>query len=359
VALPLPSTAVPLFANAAGRGYYRVAYTAQQNAALAAAIGQLLPAERICLVGDRWALLATQAAVQPRDATADSVTDVLELLLAMRNDPSPEVLDTVASRLRAIDDQIVSSQDRDRYHAVLRAAFRPVFAALGPSSPRDPFDRQMLRTHLLELLGEAQDADALAEAQTVAAHVLAPRRRAYTGVDPMFADAAVALAAEHGDAALYDRMQALTQAVADPDLQSDALRLLARFQSPLLVIRTLDYAVSGQVKNQDSWSLIAELLRNRQTSALAWEYVQQHWPQVKAQLTTNSGGHIVAATGGFCTPQLRDEVADFFASHPVEAADRTLALTLESIDSCIRVRAVQQPQLHAWLLLHAPSGLSQ
>ena len=109
------------------------------------------------------------------------------------------------------------------------------------------------------------------------------------------------------------------------DLKQDALRTLTRFQAPELVERTLEYAVSDQVRSQDSWMLIAQLLSQRETQDAAWAFVQRHWDEIAQRATENSGTRIVAATGAFCTVERRDEVTSFFAAHPVESARRTLA----------------------------------
>ena len=113
--------------------------------------------------------------------------------------------------------------------------------------------------------------------------------------------------------------------------------------------RTLDYAVSGQVRNQDSWIVLASLLRQRETRDQAWTYIQQNWDKVHAQFTTNSGVRVVYATGYFCTAKQRDEVSSFFATHKVDAAERTLAKAIDSINDCIQLRAAQEPSLHEWL----------
>ncbi len=118
------------------------------------------------------------------------------------------------------------------------------------------------------------------------------------------------------------------------------------------MVRTLEYAVSGQVRNQDSWILIAVELSQRETRDLAWNWVQQHWDKVKAQFTTASGANVVSSVGSFCSVERRQQVADFFATHKVEAADRTLAKALDSIDACISLRKTQEPNLHAWLAAH-------
>ena len=47
--------------------------------------------------------------------------------------------------------------------------------------------------------------------------------------------------------------------------------------------------------------------------------------------------------------QGRDEVQSFFATHHVDASERTLAKAIDSINDCIRRRADEEPGLHAWL----------
>ena len=152
---------------------------------------------------------------------------------------------------------------------------------------------------------------------------------------------------------MYDKMLRVAQNATDPGLKADALHLLTRFQDPLLVMRTLQYAVSDEVRSQDSWTLIALLLDRRETQDLAWQFVQQHWTAIAKKATVNSGARIVEAAGSFCSVQKRDEVKTFFAQHPVESSDRTLAKSLDSINDCIHLRAAQEPELRKWLEAHA------
>jgi aminopeptidase N/puromycin-sensitive aminopeptidase len=49
-------------------------------------------------------------------------------------------------------------------------------------------------------------------------------------------------------------------------------------------------------------------------------------------------------------------VQKFFTEHKVEAAERTLKLTLEQINSCIDLRAHQEPNLRTWLQNQTASG---
>ena len=64
----------------------------------------------------------------------------------------------------------------------------------------------------------------------------------------------------------------------------------------------------------------------------------------------------MGATGTFCDAHMRDQVADFFAAHRVEAAERTYRQSIERINSCVDLKSQQEPQLASWLGQHGASG---
>ncbi|HEX3966781.1 MAG TPA: M1 family metallopeptidase [Edaphobacter sp.] len=341
--IPLPTDiAMPVFyANAGGKGYYRTAYTAAQYKAIVASAETTLTApEKIGLLGDRWALVRSGQG---------TVSDYLDLVLALKQDPNAAVLDTAHQQIEKIDSDIATDADRAQFAAVLRRQFAPVYAAMGTPAASDSFDRQQLRGILFEILGAAHDPAVLAQAQQLTARVYAANNRKDKTLDAALSDSAVQVSATNGDAALYDKVLAISKDSGDPGEKTDALRTLARFRDPALVQRTLDYTVSGEVRNQDAWIVFVALLRNRETRAQTWDYMQKNWQKVHAQLTISSGANVVAATGSFCTVQQRDQVVNFFATHQVESTERTLAKALDSIDDCIQLRSAQQADFHRWL----------
>ena len=334
--LPTPRAGF-LYADAGDKGYYRTAYTAEQWKAIEAnAESGLTPAERIGLVGDRWALMR---------AGDGTVGDFLDLALALKTDPNANVIDSALSRVDAIEAQIATDVEGDRLRGVVRREFGPVYAALGGPSKHEPYEHAELREALFEVLGDAKDPAVLAQAESMTQQLLAGQKAA----DPVLADAAVLLATPNGDAEMYERMLRVARTAADPDFKRAALDVVTRFQSRALVERTLEFALSGDVRNQDSWVPIALLLERRETQDQAWEFVVGHWAEIERGATENSGARIVEAAGSFCTVDKRDAVAEFFAAHPVESSERTLAKALDSIDDCIRLRAAQEPELRRWL----------
>jgi len=227
----------------------------------------------------------------------------------------------------------------------VRREFGGVYGALGGPGKHESYDHAELRGTLFEALGRANDPAVLAEAESMTKQLFSGQQPS----DPAIADAAVALGVVKGDAEMYEKMLRVARNATDPDLKEDALRTLTRFQAPALVTRTLEYAVSDEVRSQDSWTLIALLLARRETQDQAWEFVERHWAAIARKATVNSGARIVEAAGAFCTVEKRDEVASFFAAHPVESSERTLAKSIDSIEECVRLRVSQEPELRRWL----------
>jgi aminopeptidase N/puromycin-sensitive aminopeptidase len=341
IPLPMDVTLPMLYANAGGKGYYRTLYTPKQYSDIVTkAETALTPPERIGLLGDRWALVRSGQA---------TVGGYLDLVLALKQDPNAAVLDLVHRQLEKVDSNIATDEDRAEFAAVVRHQFGPVFAALGSPVKGEPFDRQQLRGTLFEMLGAAQDPAVLAQAQQLTTRALAVENKKDKTLDATLSDSAVLVSASNGDAALYDKLLAVSRNSADPGEKTDALRTLGRFRDPALVTRTLDYLVSGEVRNQDSWIVLIALLRDRATRDQTWDYIQKNWNKVHAQLTVSSGAEVVRATGNFCTVRQRDEVIDFFATHTIEASQRTLAKAIDSINDCIQLRSSQEPDFHTWL----------
>ena len=336
--LSVPASAL-LFANAGGSGYYRSTYAPAQYKQLVAQVETTLtPSERISFIGDAWAQLR---------ANKLSAGDYLDLVGAVKSDGNAEVLSTALTGVGVIDSRVAASPDEKQALAAwVRAMLAPEYARLGPPRPADSPNTRELRAQLFGALGfYGNDPVILAQARTLAEQYLADP----TSVDPTLRETALSIAASHGDAELFDKFLHVYETATSPELQNSALRRLAQFRDPALVERALNLAISGKVRNQDAAFQIASSLAVAENREQTWEFIQSHWDQVRAQFTMNMGQRLVGSTGAFCTAQARDDVQQFFATHPVEAADVALRHAVETINGCIELRALQEPQLKNWL----------
>ncbi|MEO6965385.1 MAG: M1 family metallopeptidase, partial [Acidobacteriaceae bacterium] len=286
--LSVPSADV-LYANANDRGYYRTEYdAADTDKILGAAETNLTAPERIGFAGNQWALMRSGRS---------GIADYLHLVSEMRNDSNAAVLDELAGSLDDVDAKIATAADRKLLAAWVRQQFGPAYDRVKDATPSSPLGTQQLRATLFAVLGEiGRDPEILSEAQRLTEKYIADP----ASVDPSLVRPAIFIATGNGDSHLFDQLQRLSKTSNDPGVQTTALFALANFHDPVLVRRALDYATSGQVRNQDSVFLFVYALRNRDTRPVAWDYIQKNWDKVHAQLTTMMGAYLVKATGSFC-----------------------------------------------------------
>jgi aminopeptidase N len=337
-----------LFADAGGKGYYRFAYDpADYNRMLSNVESGLRPTERIMVVGNEFALVRAGQA---------SVGDYLNLASAVKADDSADVIGSVAGGLRTIYDQVAATDaERKEVAAWARETFSPELKKLGMPSASDTPERKELRASLFQLLGEMDDPAVISDAKQITGQFL----KDPASVDATLAQPAIFIAADHGDAQLFDAVQQAYESSKDPAVHEAALRAMAVFSNPELEKRALDYVVSGKVRNQDSVIELAIMLRVPDTRNVAWQYIQANWPKVKAQLTEMMGGYLVGAAGGFCSADKREQVTNFFTQNPVPAAARALTRAQNQIGDCMDLRAAQQPKLEQWLSSRGGAGAAR
>jgi aminopeptidase N len=342
----LPGCSTWVLANANATGYYRVGYQPEMVKALASdAETKLTPAERISLQNDIWA--SVRVGREP-------VGDYLAFAQGIQADRNRAVLEATMGRLNYIGQYLVNDSDRGSFRAWLRQLFTPAFAELGwEPKPGETDEQKTLRQRLLNTLGyDARDPQVLAEARKIADKFINDPR----SVDRQLAGGAFGLAALNGDAAFYDRIMAELKNAKAPEEYYGYLFTLAEFSDPKLLQRTLDFAVSPDVRSQDALRLISNVMHNPAGEKLAWDFIQSHWDAVAKAGGPFASGEVVGATSAFCDTGMRDQVTDFFAAHKIAAAERTFRQSIERINNCVDLKSRQEPQLSSWLGQHGTAG---
>ena len=327
------------FANASGRGYYRTAYTPADYAKLVSAVETgLSEGERISLIGDEWAQMRSNQA---------TVGDYLNLASAVKADSSSDVVHDSINNINTIYNRIAATdEEKAQLSSWIRTTYSPVYAALGAPKATDSANLREMRADLFGLLGiYGKDPAILEQARKITQQFLTDP----TSVDPTLGQTAVSIAARNGDAALYDALQHVAETSTNPEFQDGALRLLARFEDPALLERSLDYALSNKVRNQDAAIQFAIALNGDKNRDMVWHYVQSHWDKMQALFTPELGSELVGSTGAFCSATDRDDVKQFFSTHTVPAANVALRHAIERINGCIELRSLQEPNLKSWL----------
>ena len=339
--MSLPACSANVFGNANGRGYYFSEYPPQKVLAIAStARTSLAPAERLTLLGDEWWMVR---------AGRHDIGLYFDSASALASDEAPSVIEQIGRSLANAREAIVEPSDAPRFEAWIRQRFAPELTTLGlPGSASDSDDRQSRRATLLGLVGvTGNTADVQRQARELALkYVENPM-----SVPPTLVSTVLNVAAYGGDAMLYDLYVAqLPKLSGKPEEYYRFFNALPSFRDPALVQRTLRFAVSPDVRTQDTSTLIAGLLGRASSQDAAWTFVKENWDMLTKTLGVFQGiPRIAGAVGGFCTREKRTEVEQFFKDHPVPAAERTLRQAFERIDNCIAVKDRQAAAAASWL----------
>jgi len=257
------------------------------------------------------------------------------------------VLESVIGQLGYIGRYLVTDNDRESYRTWLRQFLTPILKDVGEEPKTGESDEQKtLRATLFRTLGhDARDPQVLAEAGKVTDKAL----QNPASVDRELAMTAFGLEALKGDQSFYNKLMSALKTPKSPEEYYMTLFTLPRFDDPQLLQRTLDYAISPDVRSQDALGLIARVMDNPAGQKLAWDFVRQHWPAIEKSGGPFASAEVIGATDSFCDATMRDEVAEFYSAHKIEAAERTYRQSIERINNCVDLKSQQEPQLASWL----------
>ncbi len=342
----LPGCSNWVLANAGATGYYRVGYQPETIRALSAdAETKLTPGERIAVQTDIWA--SVRVGREP-------VGDYLAFAQGLESDRSRAVMEDVLGRLNFIGQYLVGDNDRDSYRAWLRQYLTPKMKEVGyESKPGDADETRTLRSRLFGALGyDARDPETLEEARKLADKAMEDP----SSVDHQLAGAAFPLAALNGGPDFYDKVMTALKNAKNPEEYYNYLFTLPAFGDPKLLERTLEFAISPDVRSQDALGLVTNVLGNPAGEKLAWDFIKKHWTELEKAGGPFASAQVVGATSVFCEAGMRDQVTEFFNAHKVEAAERTYKQSIERINNCVDLKSQQEPQLAAWLGQHGNAG---
>jgi aminopeptidase N len=336
----LPGCAPWVMTNAGAAGFYRSGYEPEAVRAMSRNLETALaPAERIRLLSDEWA--SVRVGRHP-------IGYYLALADGLQAERNRGVMDQLTTQLEYIGDYLLTDADREPYQRWVRDLLTPSAKELGwQPKAGESDDRKTMRAQVLYTLGHTgRDPQLLAEAATLAQQALDNPQ----AVDGTIAPTVFRLAAQNGDASLYDKiMNRMQQVKASPQEYYVLMKALSRFSDPKLLERTLQFALTPEVRTQDAPHLISGVMANPAGSRIAWDFVRTRWAEIEKMMAGFNTGSLVTATGSFCDAGLRDEVKDFFSTHKVPASERTLRQALERVNYCVDLKSQQANQLASWL----------
>ncbi|MBI2395738.1 MAG: M1 family metallopeptidase [Deltaproteobacteria bacterium] len=335
--------------NADAAGYFHFVLPKDQLAALTGkAWPKLTPRERLAV--------ADAARVGFARGTAKA-GEVLDDLSPLSSDPFPSVAAAPMGIVTSAREWLFDTPLRPNVEGWARKLYGKTGAALGFGAPKKSVEespeRTFLRQNVLWFLATiGRDPAVRKEA---AAH-----GRAWIGfgkddqlhpeaVDPNLAGLALSVAAEDGDAKLFDAILAHLARTDDASVRFRLLSAIGAFRDPTLVARAQALTLDERLHTSELFVPLSVQLGAVETRESAWAWLRTNFDAVVARLSPARAGWLPYHVR-FCDPAHADEVEAFFSPRiaALEGGPRNLATSLESMRLCIARRNAHDESLRAF-----------
>ncbi|KAK5617578.1 hypothetical protein CRENBAI_003359 [Crenichthys baileyi] len=305
-------------------GFYRIQYSSSMLESLLPGIRDLSlqPVDRLGLQNDLFSLSR---------AGMISTVEVLKLMEAFVNEPNYTVWSDLSCNLGVLSSLLSHTEFHEEIREFIRDLFSPIGLRLGwDSKPGEGHLDALLRGLVLGKLGKAGHKPTLEEA----------RRRFKEHVDgkqvlPADLRSPVYLTVlKHGDSTTLDTMLKLHKQADMQEEKNRIERVLGAISAPDLIQKVLNFALSEEVRPQDTVSVIGGVAgSSKQGRKAAWKFVRDNWEELYNRY---QGGFLISrliklTVDGFAIDKMAAEVKSFFESHPAPAAERTVQQCCENI----------------------------
>jgi len=308
-------------ANERGSGFFRTRYSPDLLSGLTTTLQDSLSAvERFNLVSDTWASVV--AGLTP-------VTDFLAMAKLFGSETDRNVWVALLGGLEFLN-RMMPAAARPKLQAFVRDLIGPSVAKLGWERQAGDSDlTAQLRGTLIATLGTTGE-DAAIQARARELHAAFVQDR--SAVDRDVVPAVIAITSHTGGAAEYDLFWSRYKAAgASPQEEQRYLFSLANFEDRGLVQRTLDLAMTPEIRTQNAPFLIGSLMGNLDGGELAWEFIKTHWDEMVARFPDNTHVRMLAGITALSLPALVPDIEAFFSVPRVRQGQKTLDQHLERL----------------------------
>ncbi|MEQ1794942.1 MAG: M1 family metallopeptidase [Nitrospira sp.] len=323
----IPSGTRHVFVNEEGHGFYRVRYdSALLQRMLDAGVDRLAPSERFCLVSDVWA--TTISGLTP-------LSDYLQLTGHFVRERDKNVWAVLLDSFSFLN-RIATADGRPVLEAFVRARLAPAVTDLGwkPRAGDSDLVRQ-LRGELIGALGRLGNDPVI---QQEAIEQYRQHREDPSRVDPNVLPALVSILAYTGDEKRYNEFSDHSRTATTPQEERRYLFALAAFQSPALLTRTLARTINGETRTQDAPFVVSAVMGSVYGRELAWEFVKANWDQMDRLFPKQGLRRMCGGIVGLATPELEQDVREFFRARQIELGGKTLEQYLEQLRIVVAFR---------------------
>ena len=323
MSVKLPKNTLGFVANYGRKGFYRVKY----DEGVLLDLKMLVDEKRIPAI-DRWAI---QNDLFSLCVSGDEqVRNYLDFSDAYFDEDSYLASVNVAHNLaslyfRAFDEPFV---EEIRGYAV--NYFRKILFDLGWEPQKsDKHTDALLRGFAISVLGKMDDDEVTDEALKRYKKFL----KSPGSISPDLVDPILSIAAWNGNSKTHSELTKLYKNAKTMEEKLRFLGALCGFKDKKLLLKTLDFSQTSQVRSQNMQLPIMRVAANPYGEKVLWPWLKKNWKNINKKVGHGNPlfNRIVASITSVADDSMEKEIKAFFKKNPTPGTERTQSQTLERI----------------------------
>ena len=323
MSVKLPKNTIGFVANYGRKGFYRVKY----DEGILLDLKMLVDQKRIPTI-DRWAI---QNDLFSLCVSGDEqVRNYLDFSDAYFNEDSYLASVNVAHNLaslyfRAFDEKFI---EEIRSYAI--NYFRKILSNLGWEPQKsDKHTDALLRTFTIAVLGKMNDDSVTDEAIRKYQKFL----KSPSSLSPDLIEATCSIAAWNGNSKTFAELKKLYTNAKTMEEKLRFLGAMCGFQDKKLLVRTLNFSQTPEVRSQNMQLPIMKVAGNPYGEKVLWPWLKKNWKNINKKVGHGNPlfNRIVASIAGVADDSMENEIKLFFKNNPTPGTERTQSQTLERI----------------------------
>jgi puromycin-sensitive aminopeptidase len=320
MAVELPGKLEWIVINDGGHGFYRTRYSKPLLDKLTSLLWtDLAVIERFNLVSDTWS--STVAGHTP-------LKDYLALAALFEQETDKNVWAVLIGSLHYLN-KVIDDSARPKLEEFAQKLVGPIFKQLGwePKAKEDELTKQ-LRGMVIGCLGTLGNDQAI---QKQVDEAYKKYKADKSTIDANLVPALVGILAYTGNQARYEEFEREFKSAATPQEEQRYLFALAGFRDQKLLKKTLESAISGEVRSQNAPYLVQSVMSNIYGRELAWEFFQKDWDEMIKLYPENSIPRMCEGITNLVKPEWLEQATKFFATHEVKQGGKAIEQHLEKL----------------------------
>jgi tricorn protease interacting factor F2/3 len=323
MSVKLPKNTIGFVANYGRKGFYRVKY----DEGILLDLKMLVDQKRIPPI-DRWAI---QNDLFSLCVSGDEqVRNYLDFSDAYFDEDSYLASVNVAHNLaslyfRAFDEKFI---EEIRSYAI--NYFRKILSNLGWEPQKsDKHTDALLRTFTIAVLGKMNDDSVTVEAIKKYHKFL----KSPSSLSPDLIETICSIAAWNGNSKTFAELKKLYTNAKTMEEKLRFLGAMCGFQDKKLLVRTLNFSQTSEVRSQNMQLPIMKVAGNPYGEKVLWPWLKKNWKNINKKVGHGNPlfNRIVASIAGVADDSMENEIKLFFKNNPTPGTERTQSQTLERI----------------------------